>query len=73
MRSGYCPKCKTPTVYRMREGIGEGGRGVYVRTSWMTKASPVESYVCTRCGYYENYIVDEQKMAEVINAWEKVV
>ncbi len=73
MRSGYCPKCKTPTVYRKLNGIGEGGTGVYVRTSWMTRASPVESFICTRCGYYENYVVDEPKMAEVTSAWKKVV
>lgn len=73
MRSGLCPKCKTPTVYRKTDGIGLGGRGVYVRTSWATAASPAECYVCTRCGYFEMYVLDEKKMAEVTSTWEKVI
>jgi hypothetical protein len=76
MRRGLCPKCQTPTVYRKLNGISYGGSGngaVYVYTSWITSASPVESLICTRCGYFENYVVDERKMAEITNAWEKVV
>jgi hypothetical protein len=75
MSRGLCPKCQTPTVYRMLNGISSGGGShgtVYVRTSWITSPSPVESLICTRCGYYENYVVDERKMAEITNTWEKV-
>ncbi len=75
MRSGICPKCDTPTVSRRRQGISVGGSGgtAHVHTSWVTAGSPVESYVCTRCGYFENYIVDERKMHEVASTWEKVL
>jgi len=75
MRRGLCPKCQTPTVYRKVNGITYGGGGgtVYVHTSWVTSPSPVESLVCTRCGYFENYVVDERKMSEITNTWEKVV
>jgi hypothetical protein len=38
----------------------------------MTAASPCEHFVCTRCGYFESYIVDERKMAEITGTWEKV-
>ena len=75
MRRGLCPKCQTPTVYRRLNGIssGSGMNGsVYVHTSWITSPSPVESLICTRCGYFENYVVDERKMAEITNTWEKV-
>jgi predicted nucleic-acid-binding Zn-ribbon protein len=74
MRRGLCPKCQTPTVYRMLNGISYGGSaaGVYVRTSWLTASSPVENLICTRCGYFESYVVDERKMAEIVNTWEKV-
>lgn len=72
MRSGLCPKCGTPTVYRKRDGIGQGGSRVYVRTSLMTSPSPAECYICTRCGYFEMYVVDDEKMAEVTSTWEKV-
>ncbi len=75
MRRGLCVKCGTPTVYRKLNGIGHGGGSqgsVYVYTSWLTSPSPVESLICTRCGYFENYVVDERKMSEVTKTWEKV-
>jgi len=70
MRRGLCPKCQTPTVYRKLDGISHGGEGsgaVYVRTSWLTASSHVENLICTRCGYFETYVVDERKMAEIAN------
>jgi len=76
VRRGLCVKCGTPTVYRRLNGIshgGDGNGGVYVRTSWLTSASPVEHLICTRCGYFESYVVDERKMAEIANNWEKVL
>ena len=75
MRRGICPKCQTPTVYRRVGGISYGGSAsskVFVHTSWMTAASPVENFICTRCGYFETYVIDEAKMAEVTSTWEKV-
>jgi hypothetical protein len=75
MRRGICPKCQTPTVYRKLDGISHGGGSgpqVYVHTSWITSASYVENLICTRCGYFETYVVDERKMAEIANTWEKV-
>ena len=73
MRRGLCVKCGTPTVYRKFNGISYGGGdGVYVRTSWLTSISPVEHLICTRCGYFESYVVDERKMSEITKSWEKV-
>jgi hypothetical protein len=74
MRRGLCVKCGTPTVYRKLNGIsyGSGGGAVYVYTSWITSPSPVESLICTRCGYFENYVIDERKMSEITKTWEKV-
>jgi hypothetical protein len=39
---------------------------------WINTPSPVDLYICTRCGYFERYVVDAQKMAEVTGTWEKV-
>ena len=73
MRSGICPKCNTPTVYHKRGGIGfGGGDGVYVYTSWATRASEADHYICTNCGFFETYVANEKKLAEVTSAWEKV-
>ncbi len=76
MRRGLCPKCQTPTVYRKLDGISHGGSSVgqaFVHTSWLTAASHVENLICTRYGYFETYVVDERKMAEITTSWEKVV
>jgi hypothetical protein len=62
-------------VYRKLNGISHGGSssgGVYVYTSWLASASHVENLICSRCGYFESYIVDEKKMAEITNTWEKL-
>ena len=74
MRRGLCVKCGTPTVYRKLNGIshGDGGAVAYVHTSWLTSGSTVENLICTRCGYFETYVVDDKKMAEITNTWEKV-
>jgi len=74
MRRGLCVKCGTPTVYRKLNGIshGDASGGVYVRTGWLTAASPCEHLICTRCGYFESYVVDERKMSEITKTWEKV-
>jgi predicted nucleic-acid-binding Zn-ribbon protein len=74
MRRGLCVKCGTPTAYRRLNGISHGGDGggVYVRTSWLTAASRVEHLICTRCGYFESYVLDDGKMSEITKTWEKV-
>jgi hypothetical protein len=75
VRRGLCPKCQTPTVYRKFNGISYGGDGTgsaYVSTGWLTSTSPVEHLICTRCGYFESYVIDEQKMSEITKTWEKV-
>ena len=76
MKNGFCPKCQTPTVYRKLNGISHGGSGaggVFVYTSWMTSTSKVENYICSRCGYFESYVMDENKMAEITRTWEKII
>ena len=73
MRRGLCVKCGTPTVYRKWDGIYQGTARVYVNTGqWMIAPTPVDCYVCTRCGYFENYVVDDRKMAEITKTWEKL-
>jgi hypothetical protein len=52
--------------------IGEHINGVYVHTSMITKISPLACYICTNCGYFENYLVDPNKLADVAQKWKKV-
>ncbi len=76
MRRGLCVKCGTPTVYRKFNGISSRGSdensSVYVHTGWPTWTSPVEHLICTSCGYFESYVIDEEKMSEITKTREKV-
>ena len=71
MNSGTCPRCQSSNVFKKRKGVNYD-RGVYVYTGIMTSASPFVSYVCTGCGYFENYITDRDKLADVAAQWQRV-
>jgi hypothetical protein len=75
VKNGICPKCATPTVYRRFEGISYGGGGTFVstRSSGGGKRCDVAHYVCTKCGLFESYIDDAEKLAEVESTWRKVI
>ena len=74
MKNGTCPKCGSATVYSKTEGLKYAvAKGVvFVHTSFMTMPSSAVSYICTTCGYFENYIADKNKLAEVAENWQKV-
>ncbi|MBC8489508.1 MAG: hypothetical protein H8D45_26115 [Bacteroidetes bacterium] len=74
MRNGKCPKCGSATVYSKTEGLKYAvARGVvFVHTGIMTIPSPAIAYICTSCGYFENYIADKNKLSEVAAKWQKV-
>jgi len=73
MKKGSCVKCASSTVYKRLNGIGGTDFTVDIGT-WNTSAS-LESYVCTTCGYFENYLnrpSDLEKIASE-DKWKKVV
>ena len=72
MKNGTCPRCQSRTVYARRDGIFSGRGSPYVKTSMMSAPSAVNSYLCTTCGYYENYVVDAPKLAEVAKVWKHI-
>ena len=79
MKNGQCPKCNSREIYESVEsgGIGEGfsirvldGEGMVPTRKWQT-------YLCAACGYYENYLLDESKIARIVEnpqkaGWKKV-
>lgn len=71
MRNGICPKCNAATVYSKKKGAGFEG-GLYIYTSAMTMSSQYISYICTTCGYFENYILDDKKLESVMDKWDQV-
>ena len=71
MRNGKCSKCGSTTVYAQSKGVG-GVNGVELTIGIFARAVNVTSFVCTTCGYFENYIADTKKLAEVAQKWPKV-
>jgi len=73
VRTGRCPKCGSSSIYTRRNGIGEESGARYIHgLSLITTVTPVDTYLCTDCGYFENYIVDKGKLSTAAEKWDKV-
>ena len=73
MRSGLRPKCSATAVHAARGNFSWGAeQGVRIVTSPFVRGTPVDTYICTRCGYFEHYIADPGKLSEVANTWGQV-
>jgi len=75
MKDGLCPKCNSRTVYK-----GEAYKGVVLSSQFTVftggihlPPTPYVSYICTTCGYFEIYVTDQKRLAEVSNSshWTK--
>ena len=78
MRSGKCPKCNSTNVFMNKRGIDYGGGWGWLEI-WMgspdeasNRQSDCDSYICSDCGYFENYIVDKEILHEVQTKWTRV-
>ena len=73
MKNGKCVKCGSSTVYSLANGVVPGGRvREYIQFDGMYSAADVLSFLCTTCGYYENYVTDAKKLSAVANKWPQV-
>ncbi|MCU0498853.1 MAG: hypothetical protein MUF87_15990 [Anaerolineae bacterium] len=73
MRDGICPKCGSNDVYKRRNGLHDGDRDgrVTLITGPLNSPSPTMAYVCANCGYFELYIDDTIKLAQISEHWER--
>jgi len=71
MKSGTCPKCQSTDVRMTQDGFSwpKAKAGVHLKTEMVVQASPMNTYVCTACGYFEHYVADPGKLAEVAQLW----
>ncbi len=73
MLNGQCPRCRSRSVYRRKNGIVSGAKHIFVTgLGFTTPRSDKLTCVCTNCGYYENYVADKAILAKVAAKWEKV-
>ena len=74
MKKGTCPKCYSSNVFKSENGISLGGHTstLSMFTGSMSMPAACESYVCVDCGYFENYIITQERLHEVQMKWTKV-
>ena len=72
MKNGKCLKCGSMTVHSLVNGFAPGGRREYIGYGGAFRAVDVQSYLCTTCGYYENYVTDVARLAEMAQNWPLV-
>lgn len=72
MRSGTCMRCGSKTVYSKTNGVNSSG-GIYVYTGAITRVVPFVTFMCSTCGYFENYVADARKLEEVAQKWDRVL
>lgn len=76
MRTGVCPKCESDNVYFKPQGIvysGNPEQAIFISTTeWFLEWSDLDSFVCTRCGYFETYIKNPSILGKISESWGKV-
>ena len=79
MKNGQCPKCSSREVYVTLDGAGIGdGFSIHVREGDAMKPTrDWQTYLCAACGYYENYLLDEVRIARIVDdpqkaGWKKL-
>jgi len=75
MKSGKCVKCNSKTVYKMQDGIGSSECQYISKGGWGKSPTNFDGYLCTTCGYFENYLNNINHLDAVANSdkWKKVV
>ena len=73
MKNGQCPKCNSHEIYASLNGGGIG-EGFSVRVLHAESMSPTrewQTFLCASCGYFEHYLLDEGKIARIVEDPEK--
>jgi hypothetical protein len=61
MKSGVCSKCESDEIYlRKLDWHTKNTLGI----TW-NGTTPLETYICGECGYFENYIVEEFDISRI--------
>ena len=86
MKKGVCPKCGSLEVYKFGGADNTGGIGWFGEDGKVTLAvkdngwRPTwghETTLCCNCGFYENYLVDNERLNNIHSnpekaGWKKV-
>ena len=64
MKMTTCPKCQSPNVFVCDGGVGWDVNLLVTATGSMDTIE-WETYLCTDCGYFENYINDNDCLQKI--------
>ena len=67
MKNGICPKCETREVHFVKRMEDDTS----IPISWLVKAE-LGYYVCTKCGYTELFVQNEQLLPKIAEKYPKV-
>lgn len=79
MKNGQCPKCNSREIYVSLKGggVGDGFSVNVLDGESMVPTHKWQTLLCVDCGYYENYLLDEVKIAQIVEnpqkaGWRKI-
>ncbi len=79
MKTGQCPKCKSHDIYCSLDGGGIGEEfSLHVSIEdAMIPTEEWQTFLCTACGYFENYLLDKVEIAHIVEnpqkaGWKKI-
>jgi ssDNA-binding Zn-finger/Zn-ribbon topoisomerase 1 len=67
MKNGQCPKCGSNEVYSQ----GAGGHRGFLTVSLFSTAG-ITTYICTACGYLEDYVLGPDALQQIAEKWPRV-
>ena len=73
MKSGVCPKCKSPNVFDgSNVPFKKGWSSQYTIKVSASSAATLDYYVCGDCGYVEGYVSTGSKLKRISEEWPRV-
>ena len=73
MKSGVCPKCKSPNVHDgSAVPLKKGASSQYALKVSVASAAALDRYVCVDCGYVESYVADTSMLERISHEWPRV-
>ncbi len=65
MKMTTCPKCQSTNVFVCETGVGWDLNLHILREDEMIPTEDWETYLCTDCGYFENYVTDNDWLKKI--------
>jgi len=68
--TGQCPKCQSTVILRIEGATGAYGAGNNISTGMTVFSSvPVTRFLCTECGFSEEWIDSHEHIAKLVKKY----